>query len=261
MVDHTFFAFKDIDILDTEKEALTWMLRWVKSRFGLLDLHATAGHLALAVDASGHFVDELGVLKALRTALSRLLDATASLAWPLDSTLLGGATPTEMPEDFFSAESCHPGNAYWPITESGKDPKLYACADSWAYHCVVNGLVHPVSRRRIVRFGWLRGTNVGKANQTSWELPRFLDMSLERRNALAAAMKVPPKVCLAGPMPLRHFELLYAVPEDRSMLALLDDLDYGPNDFEYMQAADDALLAASIEPMALLLNMVTGGRT
>lgn len=222
-LDHCTFSFCELSILPCEQQSITWMLKWTAERMGHSDLQAAAGHLALSL-TPGFLQDELDILKALRCALRRLLKAAKLLYLPAVIGL------QESTMDFFTHEECHAGNAFWPISDLGDSDalRLYSSADSWAYHCMVNGLVHPLTRRPIYKFGWVQSTSV--ATPTSWWLPKFLQMPERDRLTLWSAMDLPPKVSLYGPMTMKQFEWIYGIPSERSLLTLANDLRDGPTD-------------------------------
>lgn len=217
--DDTLVDFLSIELSDCERLTSTYFLRWTGTKLGLSTYQDAASHVALAVEPSHFFSDEGCIVRALRKALDRVLSVTEQLASPDVSVPCKTAWPT----DQFTDEVCAPGDAYWPFTAEGladhEPANFYATADSWAYHCTVNGPVHPHTRKPILGFGRLvAADDAAPANAAEDPLATLMaytpEMRLSLRTSMATALA--PKV-FGLQLDLESFEAYYAIPHDRSL--------------------------------------------
>jgi hypothetical protein len=203
-----------LGLSNVEWHCVCKIIPFVKTKTQIQSVCHILGYLALTVRPNEYLVHTSDVGQALRTVLERylwLLKKVKSL-----STNLLVDPAIEYVDTFTSCDDTGP--LFLAKTETGAYQKEFlGTLESWTYHILMNGPIHPMTRRPIQNFCQVLVSNDASAViptleclRIPSEVQRILEMSLRE----SFAMPVKPDYTMHD---LIDFEEMYGIPDERSM--------------------------------------------
>ena len=173
--------------------------------------NATIMKILLSLDLKAYIYDHYSMGTSIRLLLSRLM--------AFGDILLVSSDSQKQPivgTDIFSGECFteDPKTCAWATTASGPKKDFLGTFESWLYHILLNGPIHPATREPIV--GFLGPLELFKA-----ALPRCCKLTRNERLHLAQGLASKrPSEPMLNRMAIKFFEEDYLVPVDRSFYNL-----------------------------------------
>lgn len=229
------------------------LLPWLQQKSGLPTSGRTLVSSALAVDATAYQYAPHCMRAPLRAMLRRALNVGTMLQ-TIDAAIvhIDADGDAELPVDIFTTEAAS-GPLYFARTASGDHMDALGSKDSWCYHAVLNGLVHPLTREAITGFGEYTvvgpagGPNAGPMDEDIAG-PNIFELNEAERQQLTELLEAaegPGQDVAVNHEDALQFECLYKVPVDRSFCVQVLGLFAGT--FEYFSSLSDADLEDLIE--------------
>jgi hypothetical protein len=193
------------------------ILPYVKSKIDVRNFRHVMGYLALSVKPNEFIINCHDIGQALRTVLERYLWLIKKIP-SLSKNIVFDDTVEQI--DVFT--SCQEGPLFLAKTETDAFQKEFlGTLDSWTYHVLLNGPLHPMTRRPIQQFSQLIHSSCTPSEvrlldclQVSSEVQKALEMSLRE------SMAEPNKIEYNIPQ-LFEFEEAFGIPDERSLSSYL----------------------------------------
>jgi hypothetical protein len=193
----TYLEYMTFEVL------VKWLLKHQTSSINECDLKRALMNILLSVDPNWYIYNLYTMGHSIRIILRRLCDfmELQCSSMPKDSIVSN--------EDLFTFEVLQ--DPVW----TNDMPQYSASYDSWAYHCLVNGPVHPMTRQDIKSMnGTMIGPLNGPNNGTMNEPFTFTKLQIKK---LRLSLEVPMDRD-NSPIDLTQitiFESIYSIPHER----------------------------------------------
>ena len=185
--------------------------------------------ILLSLDESEYIYDNYSMGTAIKKLVRRLHEF---------STLILDSVETKEPllgTDIFSGEMHYDKEATGLVFACTPNIKLEFLGDfeSWAYHCLINGCVHPATREPITHFACKTLIDIAA-------LPKCLKLTRSERNSLMSGiLSQRPNSPVLNLFDIEDFEYNYDIPVERSFLELHGDPIALPQQHVHIYILDD----------------------
>ena len=161
---------------------------------------------------------------------------------------------TESPVDIFTADLALGPTILYATTPTGCKIESSGSPDSWAYHCLINGFVHPTTREEIIGFGTIDCGKVNNDYNVEDHLNPVFHYDYDKNIDLEASLsKVIADINEPiAPVEVMLFELECGIPSDRSYINQVLGLSF---DFLDDSGSESDITDDVISPGALLGNI------
>ena len=173
--------------------------------------NASIMKILLSLDLKAYIYDYYSMGTSIRLLLTRLMSFGNILLVSIDSK-----KEPVIGTDIFSGETFteDPKTCAWAITSSGPKKEFLGTFESWLYHVLLNGPIHPATREPIVGF-------LGPLELFKSALPRCSKLTRNERLHLAQGLASKrPNEPMLNKLAIKFFEEDYLVPIDRSFYYL-----------------------------------------
>lgn len=230
-------------LLPAEAGFLRTVLSWMCAENGVDSTQNAAfckamGSLALSMYPTRYFVHQKDFSPVLRKLLSRYVDVCEMFLHASGQEVVIMTDDVEdLPQDIFTADKMNETEMHvYGITASGSKDGAVGTVSGWAYHCLLNGFIHPLTREPLLNMGKI-AMDVPPVVVDSF--PMLTLAQVDQLKMIDTHYEEPELLSKhEGYDGLHAFEKLYGIPADRAFSLQFLDSDSEDEDGQSEEAEE-----------------------